>query len=107
MATDDQKPEVNDIEASQRFEARIGSDLAGFAVYERRGDRVLLTHTEVDPAYEGKGVGSALAKAALDQVRTRGEKAVPLCEFIAAYIERHPAYADLVDHAMWDELKED
>jgi predicted GNAT family acetyltransferase len=106
MTTDDEKPQVTDVEASHRFEAHIGSDLAGTAFYDRRGNRVVFTHTEVDPAFEGRGVGSALAEAALDQARARGEQVVPLCEFIAGYIERHPTYADLVDHAMWDELKE-
>lgn len=104
--TTNEAPQVADVEASHRFEARIDGELAGFAVYERRGDRVVFIHTEVDPAFEGKGVGSALAATALDQVRESGERVVPLCEFIAGYIERHPAYADLVDQALWDELKD-
>ena len=58
----------------------------------------MFTHTEVFDAYEGKGVGSALARGALDDVRARGGRLVALCPFIAAYLERHPEYADLVDH---------
>ena len=57
-------------------------------------------HTEIDPAFEGKGLGSALAKGALDAERALGEPVVPLCPFIRAYIDRHPEYADLVDHDM-------
>lgn len=61
-----------------------------------RGNRVIFTHTQVEPAHEGEGLGSVLAESALDDVRRRGLMAVPLCPFIAAYIERHPDYADLV-----------
>ena len=56
----------------------------------------MFTHTEIDPAFEGHGVGSALAKAALDDVRAKGLKAVPLCPFIRTWIDRHPDYEDLV-----------
>jgi len=43
-------------------------------------------------------MGSRLVKAALDDVRQRGERVVPQCAFVADYIRRHPAYADLVSH---------
>ena len=56
----------------------------------------MFVHTEVLPAFEGKGVGSRLATWALDDVRARGLKLTPQCPFIAAFIKRHPAYADLV-----------
>ena len=78
------------------YEITVDGVRAGVAECRRRADRVIFTHTEIDPAYEGKGVGSALAKAALDDVRARGLKAVPLCPFIKAWIERHPDYEDLV-----------
>jgi predicted GNAT family acetyltransferase len=80
----------------ERYEARIEGALAGFAEYALDGDRVVFTHTEVGDAYEGKGVGSALAKFALDDVRATGKRAVPRCKFIAGWIDRHPDYADLV-----------
>jgi predicted GNAT family acetyltransferase len=73
--------------------------LAGFAQYVLRSDRMIFVHTEIDDAFEGKGFGSKLAAGALDDVRRRGHLVVPLCPFIASYIERHPEYDDLVDHA--------
>ncbi|MDQ1520438.1 MAG: molybdenum cofactor cytidylyltransferase [Actinomycetota bacterium] len=73
--------------------------LAGFAQYVLRSDRMIFVHTEIDDAFEGKGLGSKLAAGALDDVRRRGHLVVPLCPFIASYIERHPEYDDLVDHA--------
>ncbi len=79
-----------------RYEAWVDGDLAGFAAYQRDGQRVVFTHTEVDDAFEGRGVGSALARDALDDVRASGRSAVPQCPFIRSWIDRHPDYADLV-----------
>ena len=51
---------------------------------------------DVEPKWEGHGVGSALVQGALEDIRARGLKVRPLCPFVAAYIERHPEYGDLV-----------
>ncbi len=87
---------VEDNPAQHRFEILVDDSLAGIAVYEQRPGVVIFIHTEVKPAYEGKGVGSVLAKGALDQVRERGERVVARCPFIAAYIKRHAEYQDLL-----------
>jgi Predicted acetyltransferase len=87
---------VEDNPARRRFEILVDGSLAGFAAYELRQDAVVFTHTEVDPSFHGKGIGGALARAALDQVRERGERVVASCEFIAAYIDKHPQYAELL-----------
>ena len=79
-----------------RYEVSLDGEPAGFAEYRLRDGRVIFTHTEVDSAFAGHGLGSSLARGALDDVRNRGLKAVPLCPFITAYIERHPEYQDLV-----------
>jgi uncharacterized protein len=57
----------------------------------------VLVHTEVDPAFEGHGVGGRLAGYALDDVRRRGVAAVAQCPFVARYVRRHPEYADVVE----------
>lgn len=80
----------------QRYEATAAGERLGVAHYERHGDVVVLTHTAVEPAAEGQGVGSALARRALDDARAAGQRVVPRCEFMAAWIKRHPDYADLV-----------
>jgi predicted GNAT family acetyltransferase len=86
---------LNDEES--RYEAVDESGVvAGFAAFERDRDVVVLTHTEVDDAFEGRGVGSALAAGALDDVRTSGRRARVLCPFIGGYVERHPEYRDLL-----------
>ena len=88
---------VTDNPEEHRFEAYVDGALAGFAAYRFRGDHIVFTHTEVDDAYEGQGIGGVLARAALDQVRAAGEHdVVAMCPFIAAWIARHPAYQDLL-----------
>lgn len=80
-----------------RWEARLAGELAGFAEYQLTDDLYVFTHTEVDPAYEGRGVGSALARHALDQVREEGDRQVlAVCPFIGAWIGKHPDYASLL-----------
>ncbi|MFC0041293.1 GNAT family N-acetyltransferase [Actinomadura rayongensis] len=87
---------ITDNAAAGRYEIHQDGVLAGFAEYRTRPDAVVFTHTEVDPAFEGQGVGGALARGALDDVRSRGLGVVPLCPFIRAWIEKHPDYQDLV-----------
>ncbi len=79
-----------------RYEIRVDGALAGFAQYSRQSGVVTFIHTGIDPAYEGQGLGSVLARSALDEVRGSGEQIVPLCPFIAGYIRRHPQYVGLV-----------
>ncbi len=70
-------------ESEHRYEAHVDGELAGFAAYRLSGDVVVFTHTEVDDRFEGKGVGSVLARAGLDDVRAEGSRRVrPLCPFI-------------------------
>lgn len=82
-------------EAEHRFE--ISQDgLVAFSLYQIEGSLMVFTHTEVPEELEGKGVGSSLARAALDYAREHGFKVLPLCPFIRSYIERHPEYQSLV-----------
>ena len=95
-AVDGDLVEVIDEPARQRYEARIGDRVAGFTEYRAMRGRVILVHTEVDPQFEGRGIGSRLASGALDDIRARGLKVTVKCPFIAAYLKRHPDYLDLV-----------
>ncbi|MCE7000965.1 N-acetyltransferase [Saccharothrix sp. S26] len=88
--------EVRDVPAEKHFAAVVDGTPAGKAVYIRTPDLIVFTHTEVEPAFEGKGVGSALARAALDQARAWEQPVLPLCPFIKGFIERHREYVDIV-----------
>ena len=86
---------VTDAPDRSRFEARVGGEFAGFCRYIRTADLVVYPHTEVEPAFEGKGVGGALARAALDDARERNLPVIAICPFIAGWMRRHPEYQDV------------
>jgi predicted GNAT family acetyltransferase len=86
---------VTDNPAEQRYEAWAGDELAGFAAYQKADRLVVFTHTEVEPAFEGKGVGSTLVREALDDVRRLGLPVLPICPFVQGWIAKHPDYHDL------------
>ena len=89
-------PTLNHNAAQHRYEIHVDGALAGFAEYTLQEAAVLFTHTEILPAFEGQGLGSKLARYALDDVRSQGVWAIPVCTFIAGYIHKHPEYVGLV-----------
>jgi predicted GNAT family acetyltransferase len=91
---------VKDNPAELRYEAQDDDGtLVGEIRYAVEPGAVVLVHTDVEPAVEGEGVGSALVRFALDDLRARDLRVVPRCPFVAAYIRRHPEYDDLVRRA--------
>jgi predicted GNAT family acetyltransferase len=87
---------VRDNAEESRYELLRDGRILGEILYRTRGDRIVLLHTEVTSSAEGRGLGSHLVTGALDDIRARDLRVVPLCPFVAAYIRRHPEYADLV-----------
>jgi predicted GNAT family acetyltransferase len=87
---------VDDPERS-RYELRVDGTVAGQLVYEADGTRRTLIHTEIDPAFEGQGLGSHLAAGALDDARRRGFTVVPRCPFVTAYLRHHHEHLDVVE----------
>jgi hypothetical protein len=92
----DNDPRVVDNPEAGRFEVLVDGEVAGFAEYQRTKSAVAFTHTVIDPAFEGRGLGSVLARGALDATREARSPVLPFCPFIRGYIQRHPAYLDLV-----------
>jgi predicted GNAT family acetyltransferase len=89
--------EVRDNPDLDRYEVSLDGEVAGFADYHLAKDHITFTHTEIDPAHEGAGLGSVLARGALADARERGLSVVPICPFIAGYIRQHPdEYADIL-----------
>jgi len=92
--------EVTNNPAQHRYELSGDGTLLGIARYQPQGENILVfTHTEIDSKQEGQGYGSQLARGALDDARRTGKRVVARCEFIAAYIESHPEYRDLLEEA--------
>ena len=87
---------IADNPARHRFELHSGSEVAAYCEYNELKGALLFTHTEVLPAFEGKGFGSRLVAHALDDVRKRGLHAIPACPFVSGYIRKHPDYLDVV-----------
>jgi hypothetical protein len=87
---------VRDNPQLHHYEIFVDGDLAGFSAYRDDAGRRVFTHTQVDDDYEGQGIGSALARGALDDTRRAGLAVVPRCPFVDAFIKHHPEYADLV-----------
>ena len=88
--------ELADVPQAHRYEARRDGEMVGFIDYKARSDMLVLLHTEVPPQFEGQGIGSALIRGVLDEVRARGGTIAPVCPFVAAYIRKHPDYLDTV-----------
>lgn len=87
--------EVRNNEAESRYELATAEGTA-LAVYQLRGDVVAFTHTEVPDALEGQGIGGALIKGALADVRERQRILLPLCSFVRHYVATHPEVQDLL-----------
>jgi uncharacterized protein len=87
---------VTDAPEESRYELRVGGELAGFLTYHLRGHAISLNHTEVEPAFQGEGLATGLARFSLDDARRRGLAVLPFCPYVTSWIRKHPDYADLV-----------
>jgi predicted GNAT family acetyltransferase len=84
-------------EQGRRYRASVEGTMIGEAEFLLTPDLIVFTHTEIDPAFAGQGVGSALVRWALADARNRGYSVVASCPFVRTYVERHQdEYADLV-----------
>ena len=95
MKTDLDTVVIENNSADQRFEAKVGRYLA-VVEYQRGGDIIVFTHTEVPEELEGQRIAGKLDHAALEYARAQQLTVVPLCPFVASYIRRHQEYIDLV-----------
>lgn len=90
-------PTVRHDDAAGRYELVLDGEVIGYADHRVVAEGVeVFPHTVVEPAHEGQGLAAVLVEEALDDVRARGVQIVPSCWYVARWIERNPAYADLV-----------
>ncbi|GIF06267.1 GNAT family N-acetyltransferase [Actinoplanes siamensis] len=89
--------EIVDVPDKGRFEARDEAGvLAGVLTYQMTGPIVVYTHTEVDPEFEGQGVGSALVRFAMQDARAKSRTVVPMCPFVSGWLDQHAEFESLV-----------
>ena len=88
--------EVRNQPEQSRYAVFLDDELAGFAAYQQGDGEITLTHTEIDSRFEGKGLGSRLARGVLDDLRGRETPVLPYCRFMRGYIQRHEEYRDLM-----------
>lgn len=83
-------------EALSRYEIRVSGRLAGFTEFADRGSVRTFFRTQMEPEFEGRGLGSQLVGAALDSERAMHHQIRAKCPFVRRFVERHPEYADLM-----------
>ena len=83
-----------------RFEILSDGQVAGFVAY-REGDdgSMVLVHTEMDPAFAGLGLASALARGVFEDLTHRGVHTVVPCPFLISWLGKNPEYPDVVVQA--------
>ena len=82
--------------AMSRYEFDLGDGARAFIDYEPSAQGFRLTHTEVPPAFEGRGIARELVETTLEEFRRRGERIIPECSYIIHYIRRHPEWQPLL-----------
>ena len=87
--------EVQHNPKQQRFEVQLGGQSA-YLTYTFGDNSVSFDHTFVPVDFRGKGAAAALARAAFEEARSRHWKIVPKCSYVAAYLQRHREFADLL-----------
>ncbi|MBY8860276.1 N-acetyltransferase [Nocardia sp. CA2R105] len=87
-----------------RYEILVDGELAGFTEFKDRDRQRIFYHTEVFPQFGGRGLSTTLVSAALDDVRAGELRAVPVCPVVAAFLDKHPEYADIADKVTPDAL---
>ena len=97
MSSDPRPPRaIRHHEAAHRFEWTEDGQLCVLD-YTLDGTVAAFTHTGVPDAAGGRGIAADLVRTGLDTARARGWRVRPLCSYVAAFIQRHPQYQDLVD----------
>ncbi|WP_449301587.1 GNAT family N-acetyltransferase [Pseudoxanthomonas mexicana] len=96
MIHDALTPDVHHDPDARRLHTRVEGHEAELR-YSLRDGRMVIDHTGVPDAIGGRGIAGILVKAALDLARARGWRVVPACSYSAAYVQRHPEYADLIE----------
>jgi predicted GNAT family acetyltransferase len=94
--TDNLELDITDVPDRRRYEARVAGELAGWVDYGRVRTRLVAIHTEVVPAFGGRGIGTALVRRVIADARAGGFTITPRCPLFGAHFARHPEDADVL-----------
>ena len=94
MQIDIEKLEVVNNPNEKRFETWIDDKLSKLD-YIEDGKNFVITHVGVQPELRGQGVAGKIVQVGLEYAKARSLRVVPMCSYAAAYIRRHPEYAEL------------
>lgn len=98
MTTTDKTGAPTTVQAeSDHYTISVEGKAVGKAEFSDRGDRRIFTHTEVDDAYEGRGLATILIGEALQKTRDDGLRIVAQCPMVANYVSKHDEFKDVVD----------
>ncbi|GLP72955.1 N-acetyltransferase [Mycobacterium antarcticum] len=97
MTTDKTGAETTVAAEADRFTIAVDGQIVGLAEYSDRDGRRTFPHTEVDRAFQGRGLATILVAEALQATREAGLRIVPACSMVADYIDHHPEYEDITD----------
>lgn len=93
----DAHPEVSPDHELRRYEIRVGDTTVGFTQFVDSGDQRIFFHTEIDERFAGRGLAGTLIRTALDDTVAHGKRIVPVCAFVAGFLDKHDDYAGSVD----------
>lgn len=99
MATDKTGAPTTVTQESDRFTISVDGHTAGFTRIRDRNGKRIFPHTEIDDAFQGRGLATILIGEALQQTRDAGLRIVPVCTMVVAYVKKHPEFGDVVDAA--------
>ena len=93
----DAQPEVNPNHDLRRYEIRVGDATAGFTEFVDSGDQRIFFRTKIDEGFAGRGLASTLIRSALTDTVAHGRRIVPICPFVAGFLDKHDDFAEHVD----------
>ena len=96
---------IRQLDDPTRFEISVDGEVAGFAEYVDRPGRRIFHHTEIDPAFGGRGLAGVVVEHALTATRDAGLRIVPVCSYVQRWVEKHPQWQESVDKPRPDDLE--
>lgn len=97
MATDKTGATTTVTKEADRFTISVDGSVAGFTEISDSDGRRTFPHTEVDDAFQGRGLASILIGEALEQTKAEGLRIVPVCSMVQAYLKKHSEFDAVVE----------